>query len=462
VGIPAAFHFDAALPLASADQAAQILLLPGRGAAPFQAGKGVIRIQLPIPVRRKLHQAAQARVGLAARLLRGGAVQQRAEVVRQDLERLKEARLGRAQRAARELDHADDPAGVRHGEKHLRSKGAFPRCVGDPRRLAFLPGRPGQADAGLDGRLGTAQARRGVEARGAPALEQPQDPGFLVHAPEIGAVPAFALAQAAQHRLDRLDHVGAFGHRARYAVLEQAQVLDAPLVRYVASNAEVAAEAAVLVTERLAAEREPHGAPVVGYAVDLEVLERLVALELRAVAVPIGALQVERRLVAALCAQIRRKVDAEPIAKPARKVGQPQLRVLHPEPVARKRAEPAQRIVARGRLTLRVVLHRLRCTGLALRCSCSGTRLRYPGRIHGDPFPPRSNLLEPPCRVQHFRARTTRYGSRSVWKPISGGGNCDVEWWRKMTLSNSPTENVPAATRSGVDSIQACSRERLF
>src|SRR6185312_4658820 len=65
------------------------------------------------------------------------------------------------------------------------------------------------------------------------------------------------------------------------------------------------------------------------------------------------------------------EVDPRLLAESARHVGEAELRVLDPEPVARKRAEPAQRIVASGRRRLRAVsCWLLRAAGLVLRRFC--------------------------------------------------------------------------------------------
>src|SRR5262249_51047544 len=145
-----------------------------------------------------------------------------------------------------------------------------------------------------------------------------------------------------------------------------------------ATGPEVAAESAVLVEQRLRAEREPKLAAAVSKALDLEVLERLVALDLGAVAVPIGLRKVERGLVPAPCAEVQGEVDPRVLAEAARHVSQTKLRVLDPEPVARKRAEPAQRIVASARRRFRAIGHWLLvlCTGLVLRRFCI-SRMRH-------------------------------------------------------------------------------------
>ena len=107
MGVPAALDLHAALPAPDADQATGELLVATRDVAALDPREGVRRVELPVPVGRKVSQAAQARVAVAARLLDRGALQERAQVVRDRLERLHEARLRRADRAAREIEHAD-------------------------------------------------------------------------------------------------------------------------------------------------------------------------------------------------------------------------------------------------------------------------------------------------------------------------------------------------------------------
>jgi hypothetical protein len=93
-------------------------------------------------------------------------------------------------------------------------------------------------------------------------------------------------------------------------MLQALQLHHALLRRDVAPDPEIAAERADLIEQRLCAQRQPHRATIVGEALDFEVLERLVALELPAVPVPVGLRQILRRLVPSIRAQVCREVDA--------------------------------------------------------------------------------------------------------------------------------------------------------
>jgi hypothetical protein len=160
-------------------------------------------------------------------------------------------------------------------------------------------------------------------------------------------------------------------------VLQAQQLLRALLGRDLAPDAEVAAECAAFVEQRLRAEREPHRAAVVGPALDLEVLERLVVLDLGAMPVPVRLREVQRRLVPALGAKVGGEVEAR-FAEAARQKAQAQLAVLYPEPVARQRPEITERIEAGTARQIGVGR-----TAAALRARCIFPRW-LPGR-HGRP-----------------------------------------------------------------------------
>src|SRR5439155_2068678 len=74
----------------------------------------------------------------------------------------------------------------------------------------------------------------------------------------------------------------------------------------VRADAAVAGEAAARVEDRLAAHRDPARAAGRVLALHLEIAERLVALELRAVARPVLVSEIERRLVPALAPDVGR------------------------------------------------------------------------------------------------------------------------------------------------------------
>src|SRR5437660_981757 len=116
-------------------------------------------------------------------------------------------------------------------------------------------------------------------------------------------------------------------------MLEALQLFDALLLGDVAPDAQVATEATGLVEQRLAAQRKPDPAAIVRQALDFEILERLMALDLRAMRIPVGLGEVQRRLVGARGAKIGREVDPQMLAEPAGQIRETQLPVLDPEPV---------------------------------------------------------------------------------------------------------------------------------
>src|SRR2546426_12113604 len=90
----------------------------------------------------------------------------------------------------------------------------------------------------------------------------------------------------------------------RDLVLQAQHLLAALLCRDVAADAAVALEAAAAVEHRLAAQRQPDAVAVAGGALDLEITERLAALEPGAVPLPVRFGQGERPLLPALAAPI--------------------------------------------------------------------------------------------------------------------------------------------------------------
>src|SRR5258705_360440 len=116
------------------------------------------------------------------------------------------------------------------------------------------------------------------------------------------------------------------------------------------ADAGVAGEGAVVVEDRLAGEPYPARLAAGHRALHLEVAERLVALEQRAVLGPVLLGEVERRTVPALAAEVRGSFQAGALAHLARHGGEAELRVLLPVPV---RGEIGQAAKARLALALR-------------------------------------------------------------------------------------------------------------
>src|SRR4051812_4988146 len=101
-------------------------------------------------------------------------------------------------------------------------------------------------------------------------------------------------------------------------MLQALELFDALLLGDVSPDAEVAAEATGLVQQRLAAQGKPDPAAIVRQALDFKILEGLMALDLRAMRIPVGLGKVQRRLVGARGAKIGREVDTQMLAEPAR------------------------------------------------------------------------------------------------------------------------------------------------
>src|SRR5207302_8567624 len=205
------------------------------------------------------------------------------------------------------------------------------------------------------------------------------------------------------------------GEAAGNAVLEPQQLLATFLRGDVAANAAIALEAAAAVEHRLAAQGHPDAMPVAGGALDLEVAERLAALELAAVALPVGVSQVKRGLLPALAAQVGRGVERALVAYVARHEGEPELGVLLPVPVRGKlrQAAEARRACAqhvRGRARARraagsvalATRNGFPCAGRAPAATC-----------HGFPPPPAGNLLELHPLVQSCVRQNVKKGERS-------------------------------------------------
>src|SRR5438105_55870 len=134
------------------------------------------------------------------------------------------------------------------------------------------------------------------------------------------------------------------GALARLAVGESA--LGAPPRGDVLADAAISGELARLVEDRLAAERDPGRAAAGGDALHLEVLERLVALELRAVPGPVLLAQVRRRLLPASAAEIGARIEAGLLLEVRRHERDPESCVLLPVPVRRELEKAAEALFA--------------------------------------------------------------------------------------------------------------------
>jgi len=96
-----------------------------------------------------------------------------------------------------------------------------------------------------------------------------------------------------------------------HRVLEQEQLLGALLRRDIAPRAKGSRGSAACVEHRLAAERKPDRAAVVGGHLKLEIPERLAPLKLAAMPIPILRGEVQRPLIAAFVTEIGRQVEGQ-------------------------------------------------------------------------------------------------------------------------------------------------------
>jgi len=215
------------------------------------------------------------------------------------------------------------------------------RQVGRPHRLARLPQHARAAQQQLD--LGFARE---------PALGEADIARRLVDAKAAPRVPAFDVADEPQGAAQALGGGGRLGERARDGVLEPAQVLQALELGDVAPDAAVALEAAALVEARLAAERQPYDAAVLGRVLQLEIAERLVPLELGAVALPVAFAEIQRGLIPVLAPDVGKRISGI-VRTSARDHGEAEFRVLLPVPVREQLDERRWLALLRMRGTVR-------------------------------------------------------------------------------------------------------------
>src|SRR5207244_4339193 len=232
-------------------------------------------------------QAAKARFALAQRVLGVLALQELAEEAADRRRRIDEALVGLPVGVARERQHGDGAVLRHHGQ---RKGGEAPALAGGARRGARGArqiGRP-HRPARLPQHARTAQQLFDLRFAPEPALRVAHVPIGLIDAVAAPAVPAFDVADEAQRRAQALRGGLRMSQRARDRMLELAQLVRALLLADVAADAAIALEDAFLVEQRLAAQRYPDDAPILGGVLHLEIAERLVPFELRAVALPVG------------------------------------------------------------------------------------------------------------------------------------------------------------------------------
>src|SRR5258708_11016315 len=175
------------------------------------------------------------------------------------------------------------------------------QIVADRHRCSRLPDGAHHSLAPLDSDLARTldHGRDALTVQRAPMLVKAQRAARFVQLPQLSAIPAFAFAYRAQRTLEREGDTAGPGKAGHHRVLEQEQLLGALLRRDIAPGAKVAAECAVCVEDRLAAERQPDRAAVVGGHLKLEHPEWLAPLHLAPPPGPIPPPDVSRPLLSA-------------------------------------------------------------------------------------------------------------------------------------------------------------------
>ena len=332
-----------------------------------RARHAMLGVGFPVKVRRKLDQVAEALLALAHHRLGLLPLHKLAYLAGNDSDRLHQALVGRAHVARVKRQDADDaPIGMHRADERgsrahvLReSRARIGLCVGHPERLAGLPCRADEARAGNELEL----ARRGDEAIGlrravAPRLLEAHRRARDVDREIAAGLPALGFADGLQHATQHRRQAVGLGEHTVHRVLEAQALLGALVVGDVAADAAVAAEAAFGVEHRLAADRKPAAAAVGRRTLHLEIAERLVALELRAMPLPVGLGQVERRLVPAAPAEIDGSVEAGLLGEPFRHEGEAKLGVLLPVPVGRELGEFPKALLAAAKRVERARMQR--------------------------------------------------------------------------------------------------------
>ena len=300
----------------------------------------MLGVGLPEKVRGEVRQRAEARLALAQRFLGFLALQELPEEAADRARGVEQLVVGLAHVVPRKCQHADGFA-LRLGGKSEGGEAAAavrpPRHAGGarqiarPHRLAGLPAHARALEELLDGGL----ARE-------PAVLELQLAARRVESEIATIIPALHLAHCAQRRLQTLRHRARVAEAARHGVLQAQQLLGALLRGDVTAHATVAGESAAFGDDRLARDRDPHRAAVGRDALDLEIAERLAPLELRAVAVPLRAVEVERGLVPARAAEIGRRIATGFLVEAVGDESEAVMLILLPVPVGGKLGQPAK------------------------------------------------------------------------------------------------------------------------
>src|SRR5258707_9818447 len=320
------------------------------------ARDAVLDIGLPVEIGRELDQAAEALFALAHHRLGLLPLHELAELACDDDDRLDQALVGQAyiarggeredaDRAALGMHRADEGRSRAHGGREPRARIGL--RVWHPERLAGLPRGAHQPYATRKFELaGFGDEAVGLRRADAPCLLEAHLAAGRVDREIAAAVPAFGFADRTQHALQHAGHAIGLGKHAGNGVLESQALLGMLLLGDVAANAAIALESFFGVEDRLAADRQPAAAAARRRALHLEIAERLVTPELRAMRGPVGLAQGPARLVPAPGAE--RNPGGEPRSggRLRRHEGEPELDVLLPVPVGGKLGEAAEALLA--------------------------------------------------------------------------------------------------------------------
>src|SRR6185436_10115471 len=287
----------AGLPASLAEQPRPQAGIAVRHEPAFELREAVMRILLPVHVRRKVGQAAEARLAFAYGLLGVRALEVLADDGGDDVQRLLQPLVRRTQPPAAEVEHAADAVRATHREKHrgaqaggggdfLAESARIGDRIADPERLSGLPHGADQARAGA---IAERTRAFGELARMLVVRREPDGAAakrFVLDLPELAAIPAFRLANGLEDAPQGLFRIVRLGEAAGDAVLEPQQPHHALLRGDVAADAAVAGEALARVEDRLAADAEVAPAAVLEGAPHQDIPVGLARRENCAVRVP--------------------------------------------------------------------------------------------------------------------------------------------------------------------------------
>src|SRR5258706_8664416 len=119
---PAAFDLEPALPALLAEKPGPQRLVATGDLASLEPREPVLGVLLPVPVGSEMGQAAEARLGLAHRLLGSRALQELTDHAGDDMQRLVQPLVRRAHAPAGDVEHRTDTAAAPDREQHCSIK----------------------------------------------------------------------------------------------------------------------------------------------------------------------------------------------------------------------------------------------------------------------------------------------------------------------------------------------------